>query len=67
MLDHEIEKGSCFSLKRLAANGNDLLTMGLSGPEIGRVLQLLLNKVIDGVLPNDRDVLLKAAASLRQN
>ena len=67
MLDREIEKGSCFSLKRLAVNGNDLLAMGLSGPEIGRVLQLLLNKVIDGVLPNDRDVLLEAAASLRKN
>ena len=61
MLDREIEKGSCFSLKQLAVNGNDLLAMGLSGPEIGRILQKLLERVIDGTLPNDRDVLLAAA------
>ena len=62
LLDREIEKGSCFSLKQLAVNGNDLLGMGLSGPELGRMLQRLLEQVIDGRLPNDRDALLAAAS-----
>ena len=34
MLDRELEKGSCFSLKQLAVNGNDLLGLGLSGPAV---------------------------------
>ena len=62
LLDREIEKGSCFSLKQLAVNGNDLLGMGLSGPELGRMLQRLLEQVMDGRLPNDRDALLEAAS-----
>ena len=62
MLDREIEKGSCFSLRQLAVNGNDLLGLGLSGPEIGRALQRLLEQVMDGRLPNDRDALLEAAS-----
>ena len=63
MLDREIEKGSCFSLKQLAINGNDLLGMGLSGPEIGRTLQRLLEQVMDGRLPNDKGALLEAASN----
>jgi len=60
MLDRELEKGSCFSLKQLAVNGNDLLGLGLSGPAVGRTLQGLLDQVMDGTLPNDRDALLTA-------
>ena len=62
MLDREIEKGSCFSLRQLAVNGNDLLGRSLSGPEIGRTLQRLLEQVMDGRLPNDRDTLLEAVS-----
>ncbi len=60
MLNRELEKGSCFSLKQLAVNGNDLLHLGLSGPEVGRTLQTLLERVMDGRLPNDRETLLSA-------
>ena len=65
MLDRELEKGSCFSLKQLAVNGNDLLGLGLSGPAVGRTLQGLLDQVMDGTLPNDRDALLTAAGKIR--
>ena len=65
MLDRELEKGSCFSLKQLAVNGNDLLGLGLSGPAVGRTLQGLLDRVMDGTLPNDRDALLTAARKIR--
>lgn len=58
LLNRELEKGSCFSLKQLAVNGSDLLERGLSGPEIGRTLQRLLDQVMDGTLPNDRAALL---------
>ena len=62
MLDRELEKGSCFSLKQLAVNGRDLIALGLSGAEIGRALRWLLNGVMDGTLPNDSTALLRAAA-----
>ena len=65
MLDRELEKGSCFSLKQLAVNGNDLLGLGLSGPAVGRTLQGLLDRVMDGTLPNDRNALLTAAGKIR--
>ena len=50
---------SCFSLKDLAVNGDDMLSLGLpEGKEIGKVLSILLNKVIDGDLDNNKDILL---------
>ena len=65
MLNRELEKGNCFSLKQLAVNGNDLLALGLSGPEVGQTLQNLLNQVMDGTLPNRRDALLVAAQKMQ--
>lgn len=64
LLDRELERNSCFSLKQLAVNGHDLMALGLSGPAVGRTLQVLLEQVMDDRLPNDRDALLTAARTL---
>ena len=56
-----LEQQACFSLKQLAVNGDDLLSLGLSGRQIGRTLDALLNGVIEGELSNDRETLLEAA------
>jgi len=61
MLDREIEKGSCFSLRQLAVNGRDMMVLGLRGPEIGQTLDFLLGQVIDGALPNEKEILLETA------
>ena len=54
------EQGACLSLKTLAVKGDDLLTLGIpAGKEIGAILSELLDAVLDGALPNDREVLLK--------
>ena len=66
MLNREIERGSCFSLRQLAVNGNDLLQLGFSGPAVGRILHMLLNYVIDGLLPNDRSALLTEAEAQKE-
>ena len=58
-----LSENACFSLKDLAINGNDLIELGFQGKEIGNCLNRLLEQVIDEQLPNDRDALLKAAAS----
>ena len=58
ILDRLLAEETCFSLKRLAVKGGDLLALGLSGPAVGRALEELLEKVMDGALPNEREALL---------
>ena len=57
-LDALLAEDACFSLRQLAVNGRDLLALGLRGPEIGAALDLLLNEVVEGRAPNDREALL---------
>ena len=54
-----LERQPCLSLKDLAVNGRDALAAGLSGPQIGRVLNNLLEQVAEGSLPNERKALLQ--------
>ena len=59
MMQDILAQQQCFSLKELAVDGNDVIACGVApGPEVGRILEQLLMKVIDGELPNDREVLL---------
>ena len=60
ILDRLLAEDACFSLKQLAVNGRDLLALGLSGPAVGKALEALLEKVVDGALPNEREALLEA-------
>jgi len=64
-LDKVIEQEQCFSLKDLAINGRDLMALGVSeGAEVGRVLNQLLDSVINESTENNRTELLKAAEAL---
>ena len=59
--------GECFSLKQLAAGGNDLMQAGVPrGREVGRLLERLLDEVIEEKLPNRKEALLARAEELRQ-
>ena len=58
LLQTLLDQDACFSLRQLAVNGNDLLALGLSGPEVGAALEKLLSAVVDGEVPNDRHALL---------
>ncbi len=52
----------CFTLKQLAINGHDMIGIGFDeGPGIGKVLNNLLDKVLDGEIENERDILLNEA------
>ncbi len=58
----ELSLGSCFDLKGLSVNGNDLISLGIPrGKQLGITLKYLLDCVIEGELPNDRISLLDAA------
>ena len=53
-----IEENQCFSLKDLAVNGRDMMSLGLSGKDIGTALDELLKAVIEEQCQNDRESLL---------
>jgi tRNA nucleotidyltransferase (CCA-adding enzyme) len=54
-----VAQGQCFSLKDLAVNGRDVIAAGVTpGPEVGRVLNGLLEQVISGEVPNEQKALL---------
>ena len=53
-----IEENQCFSLRDLAVKGNDMLSLGLKGKDIGTTLDELLKAVIEERCDNDRDSLL---------
>ena len=55
-----IAQGRCFSLKNLAVNGRDVIAAGVApGPAVGRALNGLLEQVLSGQAPNEREALLK--------
>ena len=61
-----LEKQQCFSLKQLAVNGKDLAAVGIPpSPLTGRILNTLLDMVINGDLPNEKAVLLQRAEKLK--
>lgn len=61
LLDTVIDEGEPISVKDLAVNGFDLISLGYRGKEIGDMLKLILLKVIDESLPNDKNTLIKFA------
>ncbi len=65
MLEDLLSAGACFSLRDLALRGSDLDALGLQGPAVGKTLRALLDEVMAGRLPNQREALLEAALSLR--
>lgn len=57
--DEVIAQGQCFSLRDLAVDGRDVMAAGVKpGPDVGAALNTLMDRVIDGELPNEREVLL---------
>lgn len=55
-----LEERQCITLKELAVDGRDVIAAGIEpGPEVGRVLNELLEQVVNGEFPNDRETLLR--------
>ena len=62
ILEEVLQDEECFSLKDLAVNGKDLITIGYKpGKEIGEVLNNLLDSVISGENINEKEKLLEIA------
>ena len=62
LIDEVLQEDECFSLKDLAVNGKDLIGVGYkAGKELGNTLNKLLQLVIDGDCPNEKEKLLQEA------
>ena len=59
-----LEEAQCFSLKDLAVNGNDIMTLGYKGKRVGEILNLLLENVIANNLPNSKEKLIEYVKDL---
>lgn len=65
LMDEQLNAEPVFGVKDLAINGRDLIDAGVSqGPEIGRVLDALLEAVIEGDIPNEHGALVMRAQQL---
>ena len=63
-----IEEGQCFTVKKLAVGGRDLIGAGiLPGPLLGAVLDRLTEAVIDDQSLNEKDKLLALAMELKDD
>ena len=57
--------GVCCRVSQLAVNGRDLMAAGIpAGPGLRRTLETLLDAVVRGQLPNERQCLLDAAGQI---
>ena len=65
LLEEVLAEDGCRTVRDLAINGNDLISLGLRpGPSVGYLLTDLLEEVTDEVLPNERESLLLRAGEL---
>ena len=54
-----LAEDQCLTLKDLAVDGRDVIAAGIApGPEVGRVLGELLERVVIGITPNNRERLI---------
>ena len=54
-----INEKECFSIKHLAIDGNDLISLSYKGKKIGEALEKCLTAVIDGKVENEKSELIK--------
>lgn len=66
LLKEILSGDACFSLAQLAVHGRDLLALGYEGPALGRVLDELLDLVVEDKLPNEQEALLQYARSAKK-
>lgn len=65
-LEELSQREGALSLKNLAVNGTDLMALGYpQNPNLGKTLHRLLDAVIGGALPNEKQALLRQAEKWR--
>ena len=65
LIDEILAQNACLSIKDLAVNGHDMMALGITGTQIGAALNTLLDAVLDGQLPNEKDALLRFVTEIQ--
>lgn len=66
-IDEILSEDACLTIKDLAINGNDLIAIGFTpGPDIRKCLENLLAAVQEDALTNERQPLLEAASTYKE-
>ncbi len=61
-----LKENECFSLRSLCVNGNDMIALGFCGKEIGKILDFLVEAVIEKKAENEREALLSLAKNEKE-
>ena len=67
LLDKVEEEDGCLKISDLKVDGNDLISLGYRGKEIGQALANLLEKVIRNEIENSREALIKFLEENKNN
>lgn len=66
-VDSLLRNGACYQVSMLAVSGEEVIAAGINpGPDVGRILQTMLEAVMDGVCPNQKDDLLRYIAKVKK-
>lgn len=61
------EENACLKISDLKLNGNDLISLGYQGKEIGNTLEMLLDKVLKNEIKNSKEDLMNHARMKKQS
>lgn len=59
LFDEIVSDGDCIKISDLKINGNDLLDLGYSGADIGRILSIVLDAVIADEIENNKESIIE--------
>lgn len=67
LLDEILKNNECYLISQLDINGRDLMLMGFSGIQTGKILNTLLEKVINDEIENNKTALKEYTDAFLQN
>lgn len=65
-IERMLAEQRCYKVSMLAVNGDDVLKCGISGPQIGAMLNTLLDAVIEAKCPNEKQALLRYIQTIKK-
>ena len=67
LVDRLLKEDACYRVSMLAVAGDDVMAAGVdAGPEVGRILQKLLDAVMEGVCANHKEDLLSYVEKIKK-
>lgn len=65
LIDKIKDEQQCFSIRSLALNGYDVMNLGFKGKQVGQVLNMLVDAMIEERVANDKNALIDFAENIK--